>query len=66
MEYYSDLEKYYVSGPGSELNMKVACPLMTDLKKAFDKNELNRKKANFYFSHSKVILLLLNILGVKL
>ena len=66
MAYYKDLKKIMEDGPGNDINLKVACPMMKDLKRAFDtKAEKGRKKGTFYFSHSTTMMLLLNLLGVS-
>ena len=42
--------------------MKIACPLIRDLKNSFDR-VLSIKNGTFYFSHSTTLMLLMNILG---
>ena len=56
------MEKYELDGPGQNLNMKIACPLIRDLKNSFDR-VLSIKNGTFYFSHSTTLMLLMNILG---
>ena len=64
IEYYKDLEKYELDGPGRKLNMKIACPLIQDLRRSFNA-KLSRKNGTFLFSHSTTLMLLLNILGAS-
>ena len=66
MAYYKDLKKYMKDGPGNDINLKIACPLMKDLKRAFNaKAAKGRKIGTFYFSHATTLMLLLNLLGVS-
>ena len=64
IEFYNDLEKYGLDGPENEINKMIGCRLMQDLEDTFDEEE-NPKTSTFYFSHSTMMMLLLNILGAS-
>lgn len=72
MEYNEDLKYYYKNGYGNVLSQRLACPLVQDLFTRFKKTA-NLKNPSmeevgsvgtFYFSHSSMILLLLNRLDI--
>ena len=63
IEYYNDLEHFYTRGPGNELNMKIGCRLIQNLRNVFDV-ESNSKIGTLLFSHATMMFFLLNILGV--
>lgn len=67
LEYREDLDYYYWSGPGRDINAKLGCPLMKDLFQNFQKlegdNYLQERKGTFYFAHSTTLQTLLLALG---
>ncbi|XP_023245897.1 multiple inositol polyphosphate phosphatase 1-like [Copidosoma floridanum] len=69
LEYLEDLDYYYYSGPGREINTKLGCPLMKDLFDHFRNLERgnfnNEPKGVFYFSHTVTLQTLLDALGTN-
>jgi len=61
LEYYDDLEYYYVNGYGNELNADMSCQFMKDLSETF---EDGKQKGTFYFSHSDALLPFQSLLGL--
>ncbi|KDR19047.1 multiple inositol polyphosphate phosphatase 1-like isoform X3 [Zootermopsis nevadensis] len=65
LEYREDLELYYSTGYGNDLNKKVGCPPVKDFLDRFsDIEKGNAQPAGvLYFTHHEMILLLLTSLG---
>ncbi|CAB0036380.1 unnamed protein product [Trichogramma brassicae] len=69
LEYTEDLEEYYKSGPGREVNAKLGCPLLNDMFDHFKNLERgnfnNEPRGIFYFAHSTTLLNLLSSLDIR-
>ncbi|XP_011496891.1 PREDICTED: multiple inositol polyphosphate phosphatase 1-like [Ceratosolen solmsi marchali] len=56
LEYLEDLNHFYYTGPGREINKKLGCPLVKDMFEHFRNLESghdeNEPKGIFYFSHT--------------
>ncbi|KAL7290244.1 hypothetical protein TKK_0015946 [Trichogramma kaykai] len=69
LEYTEDLEEYYKSGPGREVNSKLGCPLLNDMFDHFKNLERgnfnNEPRGIFYFAHSTTLLNLLSSLDIR-
>lgn len=71
MEFLDDLEHYYKYGYASEMNAKLACPLVKDMIQKFSKvaskNNLTDTDppVTLYFAHTATILQLLTALEIK-
>ncbi|KAJ3078508.1 PHOsphatase, partial [Quaeritorhiza haematococci] len=66
LEYYEDMHHYWLLGYGQELNLKVACALVTDVVK--EMRELvegtSQVKGWFRFGHSETNIFLMSLLGL--
>ncbi|XP_055322266.1 multiple inositol polyphosphate phosphatase 1-like [Sitodiplosis mosellana] len=60
LEYLEDLQKYYKSSYGRELNSRIQCAAVNDMLHHLETNNLPKTVA--YFTHSKAIVLLLTAL----
>lgn len=66
LEYSRDLYYYYTTGYGSDINMKLGCPLVRDMIERFSKLEettQGQPSGIFYFTHEKQISMLSSRLG---
>lgn len=63
LSYADDLKHFYKTGPGAEINSKVACPLIADFISHLDGND---DRTVVMFSHSSSMGLFFNALGVGL
>lgn len=70
MEYREDLEYYYRSGYGNEINVKLGCPTVKDLINRFSQMENHNQRDRiqpagiFYFTHSAALHMTLAQLGI--
>lgn len=70
MEYREDLEYFYRSGYGNEINVKLGCPTVKDLISRFSQMEnqnlhdRTQPAGIFYFSHSAALQMTLAQLGI--
>ncbi|KDR19043.1 multiple inositol polyphosphate phosphatase 1-like [Zootermopsis nevadensis] len=70
MEYREDLEYYYRTGYGNEINVKLGCPTVKDLINRFSQMENQnlhdriQPAGIFYFSHSAALHMTLARLGI--
>ncbi|KAL0272173.1 UNVERIFIED_CONTAM: hypothetical protein PYX00_005253 [Menopon gallinae] len=62
LEYVGDLEKYWQSGYGYEINYKQACPIVKDMFKHMTSEK--EPRSTFYFTHSGTVLKVLAHLGL--
>lgn len=62
LEYYDDLELYWIDGYGYEISYKPACVTIKDLFEHFSNKE--RPRASFLFSHSGAVLKIMAHLGL--
>lgn len=61
-EYAKDMEEWYLGGPSTTLNHRLACELVQDMLKKLD--TLEGQTTIAYFSHSTTLQLFLTALGV--
>ncbi|XP_058795152.1 multiple inositol polyphosphate phosphatase 1-like [Phymastichus coffea] len=68
LEYLEDLDYYYYSGPGRDINAMLGCPLVQDMFNHFKELEQgssgNETKGIFYFGHTITMQTLLAALGI--
>ncbi|XP_031777741.1 multiple inositol polyphosphate phosphatase 1 [Nasonia vitripennis] len=68
LEYLEDLDYYYYSGPGREINSKLGCPLLKDMFTHFRNLESGsyreEPKGIFYFGHTVTLQSLLAALNI--
>lgn len=68
LEFIDDLETYYESGYGNQINFQMACPLLRDImdifeSKAKDASQLTQR-AHFRFAHAETLMPLISLLGL--
>ncbi|XP_033215557.1 multiple inositol polyphosphate phosphatase 1 isoform X2 [Belonocnema kinseyi] len=68
LEYREDLNYYYYTGPGRDINAKLGCPPMKNMFEHFRKlegdNYSEEPKGIFYFSHTVTLQTLATLLGI--
>ncbi|EEB16594.1 multiple inositol polyphosphate phosphatase 1 precursor, putative [Pediculus humanus corporis] len=64
LEYLEDIQAYYDSGYGDDLNLRLGCTTVKDMLEGFRHFPDQEPMGKFYFSHASVLLMTLARLGI--